>query len=123
MEERRKLKRRYLIYPIRVFDPDSNQLIGFIENITTEGMMIRAGKPFQTFNKYQFKMLFGEEIHKTGHFEFSAECKWWDKDIVTGFYNAGFYLEDVSFEGFQVLNKIIRRICYDEKPFWEIAAA
>ena len=43
--------------------------------------------------------------------------KWWDKDIFTGFYNAGLYLEDVSFEGFQVLNKIIHRICYDEKPF------
>ena len=123
MEENRKLKRRYLIYPIRVFDPNSNQLIGFMENITIEGMMLKSGRPFRTLNKYQLKIVFGEEIHKTGHFEFSAECKWWDKDIFTGFYNAGFHLEDVSFEGFHVLNKIIHSICCDERPFWITAAA
>ena len=116
MEEKRKLKRSYLIYPIRVFDPNSNQLIGFIENITLEGMMLKTGHPFRTINMYPLKMLFCEEIHKTGHFEFSAECKWWDKDSFTGFYNAGFHLEDVSFEGLQVLDKIIHRICCDEKP-------
>ncbi|MBW1799840.1 MAG: PilZ domain-containing protein [Deltaproteobacteria bacterium] len=117
MEERRKLKRRYLIYPIRVFDPDNHQQIGFIENITVEGMMLRAGQPFRSTSVYQFKMLLAEDIHKDGHFEFTAECKWWDKDIITGFYNAGFHFEDVSSEGFQVLNKIIQKICLDEKPF------
>jgi hypothetical protein len=111
MKEGRKLKRRYLIYPLRVFDPDSNQLIGFIENITIEGMMLKTGQSFRTINRYQVKVLFGEEIHKTGHFEFSAECKWWDKDIYTGFYNAGFHLEDVSLEGIQILVNIIDRLC------------
>ena len=110
MKERRKLKRRYLIYPVRVFDPETHQLIGFIENITVEGMMLKAPQSFRTNNRYRFKVLFGEEIHKMGHFEFSAECKWWDKDTYIGFYNAGFHLEDVSFEGIQILENIINRL-------------
>ncbi|MBW1802593.1 MAG: hypothetical protein JRJ85_17900 [Deltaproteobacteria bacterium] len=122
MEVKRKSKRRYLLYPVKVLDPVTNQLIGFIENITTEGMMLRTGKTFRTMSRYQFKVLLSEDIHKTGHFEFSVECKWWDKDILTGFYNAGFHLEDVSFEGYQVLNKIFHKICCDEETICKLAA-
>ena len=111
MKERRRLERRYLNYPLRVLDSYSNQLIGYIENITVEGIMLKSNQSFQINNRYQFKVLFGKEIHKTGHFEFSAECKWYDKDIYTGFYNAGFHLEDVSFEGIQILENIIDRLC------------
>ena len=114
MEERRKLSRRYLIHPVRVLDPDSNDLIGFVENITDEGIMLRTGRLFHTTILYRFKMLLSEDIHETGHFEFSAECKWWDKDIYTGSYHAGFCFKNVTFEGHQVLNKIMDRVCYDE---------
>ena len=117
MENRRKFKRKYLVYPIRIFNPNTNRLIGFVENITIEGMLLKAGQPFPTNQTYQLKMLLGEETYKTGYFKFSAECKWWDKDNFTGFYNIGFQLKDVSFEGSQVLDLIIHKFCIDEKSF------
>jgi hypothetical protein len=40
MPEKRKLKRRQLIYYLRVLDRDSGALVGRLVDITTEGVML-----------------------------------------------------------------------------------
>ena len=116
MEERRKSKRWYLIYPIRVCYAENDQFMGFLENISRDGLMVKCGQSVTTNSLYQLKILCGQEIHQAGYYAFPAECKWWERDISTGFYEVGFLLEDLSARRIQIFDKIAS-VCCGEKSF------
>ncbi len=40
LDEKRKFRRRQIIYYLRVFDQSTDQLLGHLVNITSEGAMI-----------------------------------------------------------------------------------
>ena len=52
----RSLKRRHLIYYLRVFDRNTDKLFGHIVDITTEGVMMIGEKAIETNTVYQLRM-------------------------------------------------------------------
>ncbi|GAJ03988.1 unnamed protein product, partial [marine sediment metagenome] len=47
MEDRRKYNRTDLIYYLTVFDRNTDNLIGYMGNISSGGTMILSGKPLE----------------------------------------------------------------------------
>jgi hypothetical protein len=47
MQEKRKLKRRHLIYYLRVFEKNTDTLLGYLVDITPEGIMIMSESPVE----------------------------------------------------------------------------
>ena len=48
MDDQRKLKRRHLIYYLRVFDAESGDVLGHIIDIHTEGFLLISEHPIPT---------------------------------------------------------------------------
>ncbi|MDM8552747.1 PilZ domain-containing protein [Desulfobacterales bacterium HSG2] len=109
MPDKRRLKRKQLIYYLSVFDMDANKRIGQLVNITTEGLMLTSEKPIKVNSAFQLKMDLPEEIKGQKQITFDARSMWCRKGVNPDFYDIGFQLVNISQEN----SKIIERLIFD----------
>ncbi len=107
MPEQRKLKRKQLIYYLSVFDRSTEQRIGQLVNITTEGVMLTSENPIKQNTVFQLKMTLPEKIKGRGHITFVAKSMWCRKGINPDFYDIGFRLLDISQEDIKIIESLI----------------
>lgn len=105
-EDRRKIKRRYLMYYSRVFDAHTQILLGHLVDITPLGAMLISEKPIETDIDFRLKMELSHDIADKRYLEFESKSLWCRRDIDPSFFNTGFELINVSAED----NAIIKRI-------------
>lgn len=107
MAEKRKSKRRHLIYYLKVYDRTTGQLIGQIGDITTEGIMLITESPIDPNRLFQFRMLLPEEIEGKKEIYFDAKSLWCNKDINPNFYNVGFKMINISMKQIDIIKNLI----------------
>jgi hypothetical protein len=108
MEDRRKLRRKYLAFFTRVFDRNSGQLLGHLADLTAEGMMIISEKPLRTEELYSLEMDLSGAFFEKERLTFQAESIWCKPDIDPSFYNTGFRLLKMSAEDITIIERIIK---------------
>ncbi len=107
MTEKRKLERRHLIYYLRVFDRDTNELLGHLIDISPQGIMIMSEEPLETNKHFKLRMDLPVEIFEKSEIEFNAESRWTKKDVNPQFYDTGFYITDLSYADGRLIEKLI----------------
>lgn len=107
MIERRRLKRRHLIYYLKVFDRNTDELFGHLVDITSEGVMLISENPIEVDATFQLKMALPAEFLGGKQLEFRARSAWCRKDVNPDFYAIGFQLLDVSKDYFAVVERLI----------------
>ena len=107
MDEKRSIKRRHLIFYLRVFDKKSNELLGYLVDITAEGMMLISEKPIETSKHYELKMDLPSEIGDNKHLIFHADSLWSRKDVNPDFWDTGFKFLDLSAENQDLISNLI----------------
>ena len=107
MSEKRKLARRHLIYYLRVFDRESNELIGHLINISPQGIMIMSEEPLEINKHFKLRMDLPVDIFDKTEIEFDAESRWCKKDINPEFYDTGFAIIDLSYTDGRLIEKLI----------------
>lgn len=108
MFERRKLKRRHLIYYLRVFDCANDHLVGHLVDITADGIMIISEQPIEMNKIFHFKMMLPSRIGGKEEWLFQAQSRWCSKDINPDFYDTGFMLINVAEKDLEVISNLIR---------------
>ena len=114
MDDRRKLKRKYLVFFTRVFDLQSGKLLGQLADVTAQGAMIISGDPIQVENVYQLRMELPDDTFAADHMDFLARSVWSKPDIDPEFYNTGFQLIDPTPEQIQIIEQIIAKFGFRE---------
>ncbi|NQU64439.1 MAG: PilZ domain-containing protein [SAR324 cluster bacterium] len=112
MDNERTLKRNQLLYYLKVFDNETNEVLGRLLDVTTEGMLIFSEKPVTTDKFYKIKLTLPKDIVvKTDIFleALSLHCK---KDPTADFYNTGFRIVDIEDEDKLTLIRIINRFSF-----------
>lgn len=94
--EKRAVKRRHLIYYLRVFDRRTDQILGHLVDITPEGAKLISESPIPTAERYQLRMMLPAEIFGRDHLDFEAESLWSNQDINPDFYDTGFRLHRIE---------------------------
>ena len=56
MQEKRRLKRWHLIYHLRIYDQQTDSLVGHVVDITTEGLRVVSEWPIPTGRDFQLWM-------------------------------------------------------------------
>ncbi len=95
-DDRRKFRRRYLMYYSRVFDRETGSVLGYIVDVTPEGAMIISEEPVSPGKTYQFRMDLPEDISERSFVDFTAESIWCKKDIDPNFYDTGLRISNLS---------------------------
>ena len=107
MEDRRALKRRHLIYYLRVFKVPENILLGHLVDITSEGLLLLSENPIPTGQTYRLRMKLPEVIFNQQTLEFNAFSLWSKTDVIEDFFVTGFRIPELDPLGIEILDKLI----------------
>jgi hypothetical protein len=105
--DRRAVKRRHLIYYLRVWQVDENTPIGHVVDINTDGMMLISDKPVNTGEEMHLELRLPDGEGELKPLGFKAICRWSDNDINSAFYDSGFEFIDKSEQAVETLQKLI----------------
>jgi hypothetical protein len=106
-DERRKLKRKYLIFFTRVFDSQDGKWLGNLADVTSEGMMIISETPVETGKTFDLSMDLPADIFGQDSLNFKGQSIWCQPDIDPSFHNTGFKLLDLSEDELTIIQRII----------------
>jgi hypothetical protein len=107
-EERRKFKRRYLMYYSRVYDRKTGIVIGYMVDLTPEGAMVISEEPIEVGKTYRLRMDMPEELAEKANLDFEAESVWCKPDIDPHFYGTGFQIHSLSEPEISMIERMIQ---------------
>jgi hypothetical protein len=96
MPERRKLKRRHLLYYLQVYNGPGQTLIGHVVDITAEGVMLMTSGERPTGETLNLRMVLPGEAGERNPLEFTATSLWCRRDVNPDFWDVGFKTEGLS---------------------------
>lgn len=105
--EKRILKRRHLIYYLRVFDRVTGQLLGHLVDITPEGVMLISEQPLATDATYALKLDLPADTFGKETVEFEARALWSRPDVNPSFHDTGFQMLTVAEADERVIRRLI----------------
>jgi hypothetical protein len=117
MKEKRKIKRRFLLYYMRVYDAASRQQIGNLVDITPRGIMVGSEHALPEGQDTRLRVELTEEVAEKPFMEFNAHSKWCEPDVIPNMFNTGFEILDLTPEDARIIHHIIEEFGFrDNKP-------
>ncbi len=107
MRNKRKLKRRHLIYYLHVHERASGNPIGYVVDISTEGIMIMGEHPIEVGTVLELKILLESEMSAKQYLYFDVSVLRCEKSINGTTYDIGCKLLKLSPEDFREIEMII----------------
>ncbi len=105
--EKRRLKRWYLVLYLRVYDQDTNELLGHIVDINKEGMRLVSDKPLPLSRTSRLWVDVPKEGASRQRIELEAESLWTGRDVNPDFYDTGFRMLNISTQALLQLQLLI----------------
>lgn len=105
--DKRILRRRHLIYYLRVFNPHDQQLLGHLVDITAEGIMLMSEQPLPIGATYAMRMDLPADTFGKATVEFEARALWSRPDANPSFHDTGFQLTRVAEADERIINRLI----------------
>lgn len=114
MTENRSLKRWHLIYYLRVFDLETDSLLGHLVDITTEGMKTVSEEPIAVDKEFRFRMEVPLESSEAEEVLLNAHSLWCSKDTNPDFYATGFRLVYPERNVIKIIRALIDELSFND---------
>ena len=110
----RSLKRRHLIYYLRVFDRTSGELVGHLVDVTAQGMMLISEAPLPTEAELDLRMDLPPSLFESEAWEVSARSIWSRPDVNPSFWDTGFKFLEFTRRDELVVSDLVRHYGLDD---------
>lgn len=107
MKEKRRLKRRQLLYYLQVFIRGTDTQVGNVADITHEGMMVFSRKALEKKEVFPLTVLLPEKIQDREALQVDAEVKWTRPDVQPGTVAMGFEFVNLTDVDRLVISRLI----------------
>ena len=107
MDDRRKSKRRFLAFYSRVFDLKSHQMLGYVVDITPQGLMLISETPLPPDSTFRLEIELPDGFAHKRSIIFDARSRWCEADIDPHFHNTGFQLLNIAPEDVSIVQSIV----------------
>jgi hypothetical protein len=107
MPDRRKTKRKYLMFYTRVFDVQTGELLGHLVDLTPQGAMLISEHAVPAGQDFRLKMELSPEVAAQPYVEFDAHSLWCQQDVNPQFYNTGFNFLSIAPESIAIVERIV----------------
>lgn len=107
MADKRKAKRRHIIYYLRVYDQNTSQLIGQLVDITTSGIKLISEREFEKDAVMKLRMELPEEIDHKKEIVFDALTLWCRRDVNPNFHSIGCEFVKIEPEDVNIIKSLI----------------
>jgi hypothetical protein len=107
MRDKRKLKRRHLIYYLQVQERASGKQIGYVVDISTEGIMLMSENPIAVGTLLELKIMLESEMSAKQYLYFDARAVRCEQSINGNTYDIGCKLLNLAPDDFREIEMII----------------
>ena len=114
MSERRKFKRHHLVFYLKVFLQETNELIGFLGDITHEGLLLVSEDAIESDKAYNLQMRLFPEENAEKSLLFTATCRWSRIAANPDLFEAGFQFVNVTPHDVSLIDDLIDDIGFRE---------
>jgi hypothetical protein len=108
MKEKRKLPRPNIMFYSRVFDRKTGKHLGYLGNITTDGMMIICDEPIDSEITFELRVELPEDVYSQSEMNINAKSLWCNTDIDPKFFNVGFKFLSIDDNTLDLIEGIIK---------------
>lgn len=113
-ENKRTLKRHYLIYYLRVFNRENGEVLGHLVDVTTEGIMIIRDSPITVGDTYSLRLRWRDSAGRLHLADFEGLCRWCRVDVNPDFFGAGFAITAAKPEHLDAIQFLISDLAMPE---------
>ena len=94
--ERRTIKRRHLIYYLRVWDAVGNRMLGHLADVSSEGFMLVGEEEIPSGQHFELEVHLPSSSDEIETLRFEATSRWSSNDVNKLFFDSGFLFTDIS---------------------------
>ena len=106
MKKNRRYKRTDLIYYLTVFDRNTDNLIGYLGDISSGGTMVLSEEPLETNTTYQLKIEISSVLNKSEQIELDVRCVRIEHDRNLDFFNCVLEFLKIEHENIEKLREM-----------------
>jgi hypothetical protein len=104
-ENRRKFKRKYMLFKIPAYDAQTRRFLGLVQDITEQGIQLFGVKV--DANTTKTLIIQASDYIKSAPLHFEALCRWTRRENPQGYYISGFEIVSISEEARKNLTKLM----------------
>ncbi len=112
--EQRRFDRKQLFYYLKVFHQETNELAGYLGDISTEGIMIFTKQAISLDADFKFTINLDEELEMDGKLTVEATSVWQEKDANPDYFIIGFKYIDMDQENLDLVKYLIKKYGFDK---------
>lgn len=111
--EQRKHKRVNLIYYLEIYDNKSEKHLGYLVDITPEGLMMISEEKVDAGNEYNLKMVLPESAYGKKAISFKANSRWAKKDVNPAFFASGYEIVEIGTVESETIQSLIENFSFN----------
>ncbi len=113
--ERRKATRHSLVQYLQVCDPDSQDLLGRVVDVSDGGMMLVGDNPYEPETGPQrLRLMLPSYLDAPEYVDFEAECRWSGPDINDDLFDGGFQFVGMTEDLKDTLDLVVDQLSFDQ---------
>ena len=105
----RRQERTRLIYSLRLFLAETRVLLGYLVDITPEGIMVIGDQPQEAGARLALEMDLPKNVMNGGQLSFQGEIKWCREDNDDGLFTLGIRLLKMAAESQALIQELTDR--------------
>ncbi|HAJ80355.1 MAG TPA: hypothetical protein DCO75_11360 [Fibrobacteres bacterium] len=109
MDEKRKFRRRSLVYNFKVMDMATGASVGRLANLSPEGLMLITTDRMMNNPEMKLSIVLPEKISGKNCIECKAKCMWCKSAVNSDFFEAGFQLTEIPDEDLAAIVIVITK--------------
>ncbi len=113
-DEQRRFDRKQLYYYLKVYHQKTNELAGYLGDISTEGLMIFTKQAVSLDLDFKFTINLDEELEMNEKLMVEARSVWQEKDANPEYFIIGFKYVDMDQENLDLVKYLIKKYGFDK---------
>jgi hypothetical protein len=114
-QEMREVIRWYPVFYLRIYNADSNKILGHLVDISEKGLMLICDGVVPINKEYQLRMRLPAQMKDRREILFRATSRWCKADANPDFFLAGFHLRVLESATRELILALIRDFSYNQQ--------
>jgi hypothetical protein len=86
------------LFRVKVIDPQTGSLVGYVGDVSENGLKVLTDSPYTPGDRVPMRLRMRVREDETLQFDLIVSCRWSGTNFKTGYFEAGFVLEEPSAE-------------------------
>ena len=112
--ENRTVERRRLVFYLRLFDQKSRDILGYLTDISTAGLMLVSVRPIEKDAVFDVRLILPKEVAGRTELPLRIRCIWCRPDPIPNFHIAGFQFVEIDLEQKKLIDALTGEFSREE---------